>query len=123
MRPRAGLASSFLAAVRRRGAGFSSALVSVAAPAAAATLVAVALLPQGPTPTEAAKLKSKSKAPSAASFSELQGITTKVDVIESKGKQRKKIKAKKKDGGGVQSGDTLIHRWQNRPSSKGLKSK
>jgi hypothetical protein len=33
-------------------------------------------------------------------------------------------KAKKKDGGKVQAGDTLIDRWQGvRPRAKGLKSK
>jgi hypothetical protein len=61
-----------------------------------AAALAVALVPLSPTPTEAAKLNSKNKAPSAAAFSELQGITTKVDVIESKSKPRKKMKARKK---------------------------
>jgi len=61
----------------------------------AAALAAVALLSQDLVAAEPSKLRSKRKAP-VASFSELQGITTKVDVIESKNRPRQKIKAKKK---------------------------
>jgi hypothetical protein len=61
------------------------------------TLAAAAMLAmQGLPAAEAAKLKSKSKPSQIPSFSELQGITTKVDVIESKSKPRKKMKTKKK---------------------------
>jgi hypothetical protein len=60
-----------------------------------AALAAVALPSQDLAAAEAPKLKNKGKAP-AASFSELQGITTKVDVIESRSRPRQKIKAKKK---------------------------
>src|SRR5262245_40131471 len=49
-----------------------------------AAALAVALGPLWPPPAEAGTLKSKSKPSQIPSFSELQGITTKVDVIESK---------------------------------------
>jgi hypothetical protein len=60
----------------------------------AAALV-IALVPLWWTPAEAAKLKSKSKPSQIPSFSELQGITTKVDVIESKSRPRKPKRARR----------------------------
>ena len=60
-----------------------------------AALAAVALLSQGLPAAEAAKLKSKSKPSQIGSFSELQGITTKVDVIESKSRPRKPKRARR----------------------------
>jgi hypothetical protein len=60
-----------------------------------AALAAVALLSQGFAVAEAAKLKSKSKPSQIPSFSELQGITTKVDVIESKNRPRKPKRARR----------------------------
>jgi hypothetical protein len=61
------------------------------------SLAAAAMLAmQGLPAAEAAKLKSKSKPSQIGSFSELQGITTKVDVIESKNKPGKKMKANPK---------------------------
>ena len=55
-----------------------------------AALAAVALL----SVAEAAKLKSKNKAP-AASFSELQGITTTVEPVESRSRPRKPKRARR----------------------------
>jgi hypothetical protein len=60
-----------------------------------AAALAVAQVPLWPTPAEAAKLKSKSKPSQIPSFSELQGITTKVDVIESKSRPRKPKRARR----------------------------